>query len=207
MNTFHYSKLKNAIFKNCRCDNTDFTNVNLKGSSFHRAQLSRTNFSLANLQEVDLRETDVKDHQLESALSIQNAKLSNGTLAQGRNLVKNGDATCHIPLTQYWQIHNGSIAIMPSKTDQNQCQFVLQSMAIGATMSQVISVENLPDTSFWRVFTADFRGQMSDGVSIKLIKGDDDDALFERRVISIFSIVDYSSLKCISVFRFDFESN
>ena len=147
-NTFHRSKLRNAIFNNCCCDKTDFTNADLRGSSFYRAQLDQTNFLLANLQKVDLRETDIEDHQLESALSIQNAKLPNGTLAQDRNLVKNGDANCHIPLTQYWQIHNGSIAIVPLNTDQHQCQFVLRSMAIGATMSQIISLENLPDTSF-----------------------------------------------------------
>ena len=82
---FHQAKMLHTIFDKCNCAMIDFTGADLKGSSFHSALLNETDFTLANLKDVDFTNTTITDRQLHSALSIDNAKLPNGTLGQGQN--------------------------------------------------------------------------------------------------------------------------
>ncbi len=127
-----------SIFVRCSCGGLDFSYANLEGSTFHSANLSNINFAFANLQNVDFTNFIVTDSQLQSALSIRNAKLPNGTLGQGRNLIKNGRPDCHKPLVDDWQTENGNIIVMSSNKNPSQCQFTLLSITTGAAMSQRI---------------------------------------------------------------------
>ena len=140
-----------------------------KAGTFRSTIIFTGDLSYANLQDTDLTNTTITDSQLQSALSIRNAKLPNGTLGLGRNLVRNGDADCNISLIDHWRIHNGSIAVTSSTKDQNQCQFSLQSAANGATMSQRINLVDIWDSSFWENSSVELHAQISGNVSLELI--------------------------------------
>jgi uncharacterized protein YjbI with pentapeptide repeats len=164
----------------------DFTGANLKGSSFHDATLSNANFSLANLQNADLTNTTISDSQLQSALSIRNAILPNGTLGQGRNIVKNGVANCNISLADHWKVQNGNITVMPSKEDRSECQFTLQSIPTGAIMSQQMDLLDIWDSSFWTSSNVELQAHMSSGVSMKLSGKDSNGRVLNKYITSQF---------------------
>jgi uncharacterized protein YjbI with pentapeptide repeats len=168
-NHFHRAKIPRALFNNCVCEEVDFTYANLKNSSFYGAMLSKANFYHANLENADFTNSTITDEQLRSAASIRNAKLPNGTLGQARNLIKNGNANCNTPLADHWQIENGNIAVVISKTDPSQCQFSVQSVSIGASMSQQIDLVGIWDATVWRNSSVELQAQISRGVSIELI--------------------------------------
>jgi uncharacterized protein YjbI with pentapeptide repeats len=156
------------MFVNCICNDVDFNYANLKNASFRGAALNGTNFSFANLQKADFTNTTITDSQLWSALSIRDAKLPNGTLGHGHNLVKNGDADCNITLAQDWRVQNGSIAVAATEKSRNDCQFSLQSLATGAVMSQRVVLAQFWDSSIWTNSTVELQVHMSNGVLIEL---------------------------------------
>jgi uncharacterized protein YjbI with pentapeptide repeats len=176
--------MPHTIFKKCDSGKTDFSYANLKNSSFHSATLTEANFFLANLENVDFTNSTITDNQLQSALSIRHAKLPNGTIGKGRNLVKNGDANCNISLVNHWQVEIGNIAMVVFKNDRNQCQFSLQSVATGATMSQRIFLVDIWDSSFWKYSNVELEAQMSNGMSIELIGKNNNDIVVDRRIAS-----------------------
>jgi uncharacterized protein YjbI with pentapeptide repeats len=165
---FRQANMAHTIFVDCKCNDVDFSYANLENASFRGATLDESNFLCANLQEADFTNTTITDSQLRSALSIRDAKLPNGTLGHGHNLVKNGDADCNITLVKDWQVENGSIAVVASKEDPSDCQFSLQSLVTGATMSQ-----RIVQAQFWNSFICTnsivkLQANMSSGVSIEL---------------------------------------
>jgi uncharacterized protein YjbI with pentapeptide repeats len=175
-----------TTFVECLCARIDFSYANLKGSSFHGATLSNASFSLANLQDADFTNTTITDSQLQSALSIRNAKLPNGTLGQGRNLVKNGDANCNISLVDNWEVQNGNIMVVPSKEDGSQCQFTLQSFATGAIMSQRITLVGIWDSSFWIFSNVELQAHMSNGVCMELSGKTSNGTVLKKGITSQF---------------------
>ncbi len=183
---FDYADMAHTIFVRCICNRVDFSYANLKNSSFYSAELSNANFSLANLQNADFTNTNITDSQLQSALSIRNAKLPNGTLGRGQNLVKNGDANCNISLVDHWKVQNGNITVMPSKEDRDECQFTLQSFATGAIMSQRITLVGIWDSSFWRYSKVELQGHMSSGVSMELSGKNNNGIILNKNITSQF---------------------
>jgi uncharacterized protein YjbI with pentapeptide repeats len=145
-----------------------FSHANIKGVSFTNTDLREANFLLVNLQKADLTNTTITNNQLQSALTIRDAKLPNGTLGRGRNLIKNGDANCNISLADHWQIKNGNIVVVPSKEDRSKCQFSLQSVATEATMCQQIDLVSIWNSSFWIFSNVELHVHMSSGVLIEL---------------------------------------
>ena len=114
-----------ALFVQCNCRMADFTSTNLtattfsmanlKNVSFRNAILTNVNFFRANLWNADLTNTTITDRQLQSARSIRNARLPNGTLGRAQNLidhefiysrlVKNSNVTAiqqRINLAKFW---------------------------------------------------------------------------------------------------------
>jgi uncharacterized protein YjbI with pentapeptide repeats len=185
----------------CLCQEVDFSYTNLKGSSFHSAALNNANFSFANLQKVDFTNTIITDSQLQSALSIRNAILPNGTLGRDQNLIQNGDANCNIPLVSHWQVQNGNIAVMVIEENRNECQFSLQSLATGAMMYQRINLVPIWDSSFWKDSRVELQAHMSSGVSIELSGKARNRTVVKKEVTSKLSILIISHKFCI--FRFD----
>lgn len=176
--------MANTTLNRCHCDGFDFSHADLKNTSFVRAVLNNTKFVLANLQDADFTGTNITDEQLQSALSIRNARLPNGTLGQGRNLVENGDADCSTSIQKHWQMTKGSIVVMPLNTNQSQCQFILQSTMAGAIMSQEISLVDIYDSSFWTRSNVELQAEMSDGVSIELISKDNHSIVLTKYLAS-----------------------
>jgi uncharacterized protein YjbI with pentapeptide repeats len=164
----------------------DFTGANLKSSSFHGAVLNDTNFSLANLQNADFTNTTISWSQFQSALSIRNAKLPNGTLGQGRNSVKNGDANCNISPIDHWKVKNGNITVMPSKENRGECQFTLQSIATRAIMSQQMDLVDIFDSSFWVNSNVELQANMSSGVSMELSGKNSNGTVLNKHITSQF---------------------
>ena len=175
-----------TIFKQCNCGEIDFSYANLEGSSFHSADLTNTSFSFANLKDVDFTNTTITDIQLQSALSIRNAKLPNGTVGRDKNLINNGDANCNISLIDHWQIENGNIAVMISKEQQNKCQFSLQSIETGATMSQIIDLKSVWNSTIWKHSNIELRADMSDGLTIELNGINSNGKVHNNKIMSKF---------------------
>ena len=186
--------MAHTIFVNCICNNVDFTYANLNNASFYGAALYGTNFSFTNLQKADFSfanlykadfsNSNITDSQLRSALSIRDAKLPNGTLGQGYNLVKNGDANCNITLVQDWRIHNDSIAVIASKKGGNDCQFSLQPFVTEAVMSQQISFTEHRSPSFLIQHSVELQADMSDGVLIELSGIHSNGTILKKTVVS-----------------------
>jgi hypothetical protein len=176
--------MPNTIFDKCEFGKTDFSYANLKNSSFHSATLTEANFFLANLENVDFTNSTITDDQLQSALSIRNAKLPNGTLGLGRNLVKNGDANCNISLGNHWQVEIGNIAVVVFKNDRNQCRFSLQSVTTGAVMSQRIALVDIWDSSVWAYSYVELQAQISSAVSIELIGRNSNGIVVDKYIAS-----------------------
>jgi len=184
INNFRYTYAVGAMFVKCRCSRADFTGANLMNSSFHSALLDEADFSFANLQNADFTNTTITDNQLQSALSIRNAKLPNGTLGQGRNLVRNGDPNCNISLVHHWQIQSGNIFVVTSKKNRSKCQFTLQSLATGAIMSQRITLVGIWDPSIWSSSNVELQAHMSSEVSIELNGKAINGTVLDKRIAS-----------------------
>jgi uncharacterized protein YjbI with pentapeptide repeats len=175
---FRHAQMNHVIFEKCDCQRVDFSyanlvgsvfcNANLRSASFQNAVLTQANFSHANLCDADFTNTTITDSQLQSALSIRNAKLPNGTLGRTQNLIENGDANCNIKSLYPWQVQNGNIVVVASKRNPNDCQFVLKSHVIGATMSQRILLVDLWDFTIRTDSNVELHFYHSSGVSIKL---------------------------------------
>ena len=157
-----------ADFSYTNLTTTTFRNANLKNVSFQHAHLAEVNFSRANLWNADFTNTTITERQLQSALSIRNAKLPNGTLGRVRNLIKNGDANCNIPVVDLWHVQNGKITVIPSKKNANDCQFVLNSYEIGAMMWQRINLVKIWDADVWPDSNVELHFHRSSEVSIEL---------------------------------------
>lgn len=158
MADFSYSNLSGSVF----------VNANLKDASFRNADLSQVDFSGANLQNVDLMDTTISDSQLQSARSIQNAMLPNGTLGRDRNLIENGNAQCDIANIAPWFIQNGHILIMIFKEDRKNCRFVLHPNSTNAMMSQRISLTDVWDGNYWTNSSVELEFRRSSGISLEL---------------------------------------
>ncbi|CAF4261060.1 unnamed protein product [Rotaria sp. Silwood2] len=97
----------------------------------------------------DFTGTNITDGQLRSALSIHGARLPNGTLSHDTNLLNNSQADCNISLVDSWTLKTGNVTTMMSDKNNTNCQFTLQSLAIGATMLQRVNLLNKWDSKSW----------------------------------------------------------
>jgi hypothetical protein len=190
-----------TIFVKCDCKMADFSyadmsrsvfwHANLLNVSLNSADLTEADFSFANLEKSDLSNTKITDSQLQSALSVRDAKLPNRTLGLGKNLIKNGDANCNIPLVDQWQVTNGNITVMVNKGDRLSCQFCLQPSTIGATMSQRIDLVGVWDPTIWAHSKIEFQAKMSTGLSIELIGKQCNGTVLAKKTASKFYCVNH----------------
>ncbi|CAM4813991.1 unnamed protein product [Rotaria magnacalcarata] len=169
---FNYSNLSQSIF----------FQVNAKSASFNNADLTNTNFSLANLHKTNFAGTKVSCSQLNSALSIKDALLPNGTCVRDPNLVKNGYADCNTPLLLSWVLTHGNITIMKAEADFNNCHFALQSNDVGASMYQKIGLEHW-DSGFWKYSLAVLEAKMTNGVSIELNGKSQNGTIIDKKIL------------------------
>ena len=186
---FNFSRadMPDTMFVECTFHSIDFSYANLEGSSFRGAVLNKSNFTLANLQKVDFTNTTIDDSQLQSALSIRDAILPNGTLGRGQNLVRNGDANCNVTLTKEWQVQTGSIAATTSKENRNECQFSLQAPQTEGMMSQQVVLAQFWDSSVWTNSTVELKANMSSGVSIEMSGQNNNGIVLDKIVGSEFA--------------------
>jgi uncharacterized protein YjbI with pentapeptide repeats len=190
-----------TIFTQCICGKADFSYANLEGSSFHSADLTNTNFSFANLKDVDFTNTTITDIQLQSALSIRNAKLPNGTLGHTRNLIRNGKADCKTRLIDSWDIPSDHIAVKTSNENRNDCHFVLKSNINEATMWQRISLVNVWDPTIWTYSSVELHLSGSSGISLELNGLENDGTILHKEVSSKFKSSFHSKhLNCFSFY-------
>ena len=179
--------MRHTVFVGCECDSIDFSYANLKSSSFLGATLNGTNFTLTNLQKVDFTNATIDDSQLQSALSIRDAILPNGTLGRDHNLVRNGDPNCNITITKHWQVRTGSIAVVASKENLNECQFSLKSPATEGIMSQQIVLVEFWNSSIWTNSTVELKANMSGGVLIEMSGQNNNRTVIDKVVASKFA--------------------
>ncbi|CAF3793996.1 unnamed protein product [Rotaria magnacalcarata] len=177
--TAYWSNFKQVTCVGARFDDTNlsgstFWHANAKRTSFKRVDLTKVEFTGANLYKADFNGTNITDGQLQSALSIHDALLQDGTLAQDRNLIDNGQADCNISLIDSWTLECGNVTTIESDANHTNCLFALQSILIGATMWQRINLSDKWDSSSWPYSEALLTANMSSGVSIDLrgIKND-----------------------------------
>ncbi|CAM4982618.1 unnamed protein product [Rotaria socialis] len=165
---FHQSSGVASIFNYTSLSDCDFWHSNLKHAVFYKANLNQVNFSRANLYKTNFTYANMAKSELNNTLSIQDAILPNETSAHDENLVKDGQADCNISHISGWTLSNGNITTVISNKSSSNCQFTLQSLSIGATMYQRVSLSDKWDSNFWTHSEAVLSAKMSTGVLIDL---------------------------------------
>lgn len=148
---------------------SSFICADIQGASFIGSGLNNINFSQANLHKVNLSNARITESQLQTAISIQDAFLPNGTLARDSNFLNNDQTSCNVSFNGSWILHKGNITGKVVHADSNNCYFFLQSYNTGATMSQRLDLLSKWDSKSWPHSLAVLSANMSPGVSIKLI--------------------------------------
>ena len=175
---FYYVHVSTANFQRAYCvgtifsraiiSNGNFQHADLKRATFRNAEINNVSFIGANLYMADFTGTNITDEQLQSALSIQDALLTNGIVGQDPNLLKNGEANCNNSEVNDWIIRNGSIAMVMHDKKKSNCRFVLNSSTTGANMSQRVDLSKIWDYNAWPHSRAMLSADLSLGVSIQL---------------------------------------
>ena len=165
---FEQARCLQADFRFAKFSNVQFWQADVKGANFNKASMNSVNFSLANLGKADLSGTGITERQLWSALSIQDAHLSNGTYARDPNLVENGQAHCNISLLTSWKLQTGDVRVVLFDKNTSNCHFALKSHTKGAIMWQCIDPPNLSKLHLYPNSKLVLSARMSVGVSIQL---------------------------------------
>lgn len=131
-----------ANFENAMLLGSNFSSANVKNAKFDFTNLTMVDFTLANLQDLDFRSTRISNEQLISALSIQDARLRNGTLGQDRRLA----------------FH----------TDSTKCRFALQSDDTDMILSQSINLADFWNSDLWPYSFVTLNVRTGVNVSIQL---------------------------------------
>ncbi|CAF2210254.1 unnamed protein product [Rotaria magnacalcarata] len=205
--TAYWSNFKQVTCVGARFDDTNlsgstFWHANAKRTSFKRVDLTKVEFTGANLYKADFNGTNITDGQLQSALSIHDALLQDGTLAQDRNLIDNGQADCNISLIDSWTLECGNVTTIESDANHTNCLFALQSILIGATMWQRINLSDKWDSSSWPYSEALLTANMSSGVSIDLRGIKNDSSISANQKLSKFQY-DGSNYNTYYVYRLE----
>lgn len=162
--------------------------ANIKRASFVRVDLTNVNFYRANLYKVNFTNTNLTESQLQSALSIEDTLLPNGTFAHDKNFLSSSQTDCDTSVGSSWLLHTGNVSGRISDHDSDSCNFVLKTYSTGATLSQRVNVSNKWNFKSWPYSYAMLSAYMSFGVSIEL-----------RGISGIKGILSYHTLS-----KFDF---
>jgi uncharacterized protein YjbI with pentapeptide repeats len=191
---FSLSDLSNLNFSKNDCGSVRFNNVNLSNLTFSQANLRQShfinidlknvNFTGANLCKAEFTNTFITDYQLKSAQSIRAARLSNGTIGQGKNLILKGYAHCNISLNDTWQINHGIVILVPIDKLSNHCRFTLYSDTIGGIISQRINLTNFWNSAYSAKPYATLIGHMTNDVFIQLKGLGNNDNIFDQKILS-----------------------
>lgn len=178
-------------FIRARLSHSNFWSSNLKYSTFFAADLITTNFAGANLYKADFSHSTITDSQLRSALSIQDAILPNGTLANDKNLIKNGEADCNISLAKDWILLRGTVVTSISDKGNGNCWFGLHSFTTGANMSQRVNLLDKWDSVSWPYSKAVLTAYMSTNVFLMLRGIDANGQIIMQTITSEFLYIKY----------------
>lgn len=157
----------------------------MKQASFRNAYLERTDFSHANLYKTCFHATSIKNEQLESAQSIQDAVLMDGTQIHDENLINTGKTSCNISLVNSWIQHYGNISTTGvSRPDKSSCEFILQSVDTGAIIYQRVNLSNKWNPTYWPQSQAVLHANISIGMSIELSGIQSNGQILARQTLS-----------------------
>ncbi|CAF4153210.1 unnamed protein product, partial [Adineta steineri] len=156
-----------ADFASVDLSDSTFISADIQGASFIGSNLNNVDFSEANLYKVDLTNAKITEKQLQSAISIHEALLPNGTLAHDSNFLNNGQTDCNMSFGDNWVLHKGNITVKTSHIDPNSCYFFLRSYNIGAIISRRVHLTKW-DSKSWPHSQIILSANMSIGVSIHL---------------------------------------
>ncbi|CAF1371325.1 unnamed protein product [Rotaria magnacalcarata] len=193
--SFSTTSASNTDFQQAYCVAASFNDVDLSSSRFLQSNLKRAlfietdlvnvSFLDANLYKANFSKTKITDRQLQSALSIQNAVLRNGTLARDTNLINNGQADCNIPLVNHWTLLTGNIITMKSDNTTSNCRFVLKALHASASMFQRLNLSTRWNSASWSYTQVVFSAQMSSNVSIELRGININDSVVARQALVV----------------------
>ncbi|CAF4091361.1 unnamed protein product [Adineta steineri] len=145
--SFLQAKIKDLDLSNLNLQNIDFSGADLTFTTLSRSTLDNVKFNgtitfLTNFSFTTMKKAFISDEQLSNALTIQGAKLPNGTVFQhDPNLLSNGYANCsHKLLNSNWKVFPlGAIIISPKNISSHECIFMNQ-MNSSSSMSQNITL-------------------------------------------------------------------
>ncbi|CAF1271151.1 unnamed protein product [Adineta ricciae] len=155
---FANANLSNTTFQRAQCigahfvqailSSCDLSVANAKAVMFVRADLFDVNFTLTNLHKSDFMGSNATIDMLKQALTVHDARFSNGTLLHDVNLISDGRARCHGSLTDHWTLESGNISIIMWNTHENHCYFALQS-----SNSTGVMIQNIVSSKIWNETT------------------------------------------------------
>ena len=157
-----------ANFTSARLFDLDFSFANMKHSSFERCTLANARLRHANLYKVDFLDAGIENSDLQDAMSVQDARLSDGTVVRDMNFISNGHAECNSSRMNGWTVQSGNIFTTAfHENTRNDCHFVLHSDSAAATMVQNVNLSTW-DSKSWPISRAVLRARFGSGVCIKL---------------------------------------
>lgn len=178
----HFIESEQIDFSNTRCISANFQYANLFAANFSGSNVLKTtftniyaitsiNFTGANLRMAIFSNTEISNEQLQSALSIEHIKLSDGSFGQDSNLILNGDPICNTSLKNNWKIsEHDAILIAPSKANQTHCMFIRDSKSETIiTMTQIYNMTKRADFTYWNKSRVILTARLSSKIKIFLI--------------------------------------
>lgn len=153
-----------ADFSSTNLTATTFSKANLKNVSFRNALLIDVDFSQANLCNADLTNTTITDKQLQSALSIRNARLPNGTLGRARNLLHHSNSNCKNMPVSTQHVRNVNVTVLRQRIK----------------LIDVWDADNWPDSN------VEFHFHRIDGIAIELRALDANGTILHQQFSSKF---------------------
>ncbi|CAF1271130.1 unnamed protein product [Adineta ricciae] len=176
---FANANLSNTTFQRAQCigahflqailSSCDLSFANAKAAMFVRADLFDVNFTLTNLHKSDFMGSDATIDMLTQALTVHDARFSNGTLLHDVNLISDGRAKCHGSLTDHWTLESGNISIVRWNTHENHCYFALQpSNSTGVMIQNIVLSKIRNETAEKREKRLVLNGNVSVGVWIEV---------------------------------------
>ncbi|CAF4046218.1 unnamed protein product [Rotaria magnacalcarata] len=122
----------------------------------------------ANLYKTNFLNAGIQNSNLQDAISIQDAIISNETGARDNNLISNGHADCNSSHVNGWTVKSGNISATTfHENTRDGCRFALHSDSDIATMVQNVNLF-MWDSKSWPISRVVLRARFGSGVSIKL---------------------------------------
>lgn len=164
---FSHANFNKGQFFEATISFSNFSYTNLKHAEFRGAKLTNISLFDANLYKAIFTGAHLTHSQLQTALTVQDATLPNGTLGVDLNIINNKQVKCHLSQLSAWIVQTGNVTRSLCSNSSRHCQFTLQTLTTGASMAQRISLAHYRSLRLWPRSQVVLRTNMSNDMTIE----------------------------------------